>query len=153
VTDGDPGLARKLSIKLLSRREHSQAELLEKLARKGHAGPEIREMLEELVAAGWQSDQRFAEAFMRDRRGRGQGPMRIQMGLRERGVGDDLVTAALAEESDWGEQLRRVAERRFGIDAPDDLQEGAKRMRFLYNRGFLRDQIRNFFRDAGWNNP
>ncbi|MCG2634900.1 MAG: recombination regulator RecX [Gammaproteobacteria bacterium] len=150
MTSSEPEAARKLAIKLLSRREHSSKELMDKLARKGHRGPEIAALIAELAADGWQSDRRFAEAFTRERVRRGRGPLRLRSELRERGIDDSLIETVLSQDADWSAVLTQVAVSRFGAEPPSDARESAKRMRFLYNRGFSSAEIHRFFRDAGW---
>ena len=142
--------ARKLAIKLLGRREHSRRELQVKLARKGYEGSVVTALLQELVDADWQSEQRFTEAFARERLQRGRGPIRTRAELRERGIDDTLIDTVLNDETDWVAVLGDIAKRRFGPDSPADGQESAKRKRFLYNRGFSSADIHRFFRDAGW---
>ena len=121
-----------------------------KLSRKGYDQSIIAPLLSELIEADWQSDQRFAEAFARERLNRGRGPIRTRGELRERGIDDALIDQVLPSETDWVAVLRNIAERRFGLGSPTDGQEAAKRMRFLYNRGFSSADVHRFFRDAGW---
>jgi regulatory protein len=49
---------------------------------------------------------------------------------------------------DWPQRLAEVHDRRFGPGAPSDLQELARRARFLEQRGFPSEAIRRFLR---WN--
>ena len=89
------------------------------------------------------SDQRFAEGLVRNRIGRGQGPMKIRMALRERGIDDALVDEFLTFDDEfWLEQARAADERRFG-KAEDGVvpAEWDKRARFLAGRGFPSDII------------
>ena len=64
-------------MRLLSMREHSRLELCNKLKVKSFAQDEIQEVLDGLVNEGWQSDQRFAESFIRQRIHKGYGPILI----------------------------------------------------------------------------
>ena len=89
------------------------------------------------------SDARFTEAFIGSRIRKGQGPLRIRAGLRDRGVeaGD-----ALDGEDDevWMERLVETARHRFGDGPAVDAREQARRARFLEYRGFPVHLIRRY---------
>lgn len=131
---------------LLARREHARLELERKLARKfGHSEIVIEE-ISRLQAEGLQSDSRLADAFVRSRVARGQGPVKIRSELRGKGVPDNVVEAALSSSGvDWFELAAQVAAKRFGEEAPADAKEKAKRSRFLQQRGFDYDQIGSIY--------
>ena len=74
---------------------------------------------------------------MRQRSERGYGPLRLVRELRERGIDSGLADRAVAgADCDWARLARWVAEKKFGAEPPEDRRELAKRLRFLYNRGF-----------------
>lgn len=133
---------RFAAMNLLARREHSRQELERKLSARCSNNALLAQVLDQLVEQGLQSEQRFAEAFVRSRITRGQGLYRIQQELRQRGVDDSVTGVALEEaEIDWFELARETALRRFGGMPVKDPKERAKRMRFLQYRGFSSDQI------------
>lgn len=140
---GDPQAIRQRAIKLLASREHSRLQLERKLGERGFEADEVAEVLTQLAAEGLQSDERFAESFVRSRIERGHGPTRIAAELRERGVDEALISDYL-DFSDplWHERLEEVRSRRFGGTLPDDYQTRAKQARFLQYRGFTSEQIR-----------
>jgi regulatory protein len=141
---------RERALGLLARREHSQAELRRKLADPERDGADLDALLEQLAAAGLQSDARYAEAFVHSRVLRGQGPLRIRQELRQRGVAADLADSALAEAGvDWAEQLAAAYRKRFGSAPPGDRRDLARRARFLAQRGFASEQIRALLTDPG----
>nr|WP_255721787.1 regulatory protein RecX [Ectothiorhodospira lacustris] len=108
----------------------------------------IDDALDGLVSRGLLSDERFAESFVRHRIGQGHGPMRICADLRQRGVSEPQVQAALeAAETDWEALARDVRLRRFGRTFPGDYRERSKQMRFLQYRGFPTDIIRRVMTD------
>lgn len=128
---------------MLTRREHAAAELAGKLRERGFAADEVDAEIERLAAAGLQSDERFAESYVNSRLERGDGPLRLRAGLRERGIDDILIERMLEPLSDgWEQRAREVATRRFGAGAPADWKERAKRARFLQGRGFPADIVR-----------
>lgn len=114
-----------------------------KLRDRGFELDEVEAEIERLAAAGLQSDARFAESWMTARLGRGDGPLRLRAGLRERGVDDALVEMALEPYAEsWDQRARDAAAKRFGSRPPADWNERAKRARFLQGRGFPADIVR-----------
>jgi len=128
---------------MLARREHSGAELRMKLAAKGFPPDLIADALSGLDREGWLSDERFVEVFVRVRRERGFGPLRIRAELRERGVADELIAVHL-DESDplWLQHLERAWTKRRGMRRSMNFAERARHMRFFQSRGFTNEQIR-----------
>jgi regulatory protein len=139
----DPQAIRQRAIKLLASREHSRLQLMRKLGERGFDTDAVAAVLDQLAAEGLQSDERFAESFVRSRIDRGQGPIRISAELREHGVDESLISDYL-DFSDplWQQQVEVVRSRRFGETLPDDYQTRAKQARFLQYRGFTSEQIR-----------
>jgi regulatory protein len=134
---------REAGLRLLARREHSAKELRQKLMTRGHPPELIDAALAELAQERLLSEERFAEEFIRARRERGFGPLKIRAELRERGIDDSLADAYLrSPEQDW--QARALAQyhKRFGEQPPRDMAERGKRYRFLSSRGFTPEQIR-----------
>jgi len=146
-TDEKPEITvRRAAMNLLARREQSFHELLQKLTQKY---PEldtsdiILPALERLRDENLQSDERFVEAYVRYRRTRGVGPLKIEMELRQKGVNDNLVSAAVhAQEIDWAEHCREALEKKFIPAELSDQKLRLKCYRFLSQRGFEGDQIK-----------
>ncbi len=139
---------RLAAMNALARREHSRAELREKLVRKH---PDLDALcapvLDRLEREGLLSDRRFAEAFARSRVRRGQGPLRILAELRRRGVADDDAEDALAEAGvDWTSLAFDELLKRFGEHPPQEARDKSRRMRFLQQRGFPGEAIREALR-------
>jgi regulatory protein len=131
------------AVRLLARREHSRAELVHKLAARGAPGELVEEVLASLTARRLQSDERYAEALISSRVGRGQGPVRIRRELAERGVAAAIIDAALeAAGADWFRLAHETRQRRFGAAAPAVWNERVRQARFLEYRGFSAEQIR-----------
>jgi len=127
---------------LLARREHSVAELRTKLAARGYASGDIEGTLEELAQRMLLCDRRFAEAFLRSRAERGQGPLRIRAQLMRRGVRSGLIDAALdGAEADWDQCAQAARRKRFGPSLPAERAEQARQARFLSGRGFSSGQV------------
>ncbi len=122
-------------MRFLARREYSRAELHAKLS--SYATPEdnLDTVLDELVKRGWLSDARAAEQIVNTRRAR-FGTQRIAHELKQKGISDDLINAALPQLRQGElEAARAVWQKKFGAVA-QDAKEKAKQMRFLQSRGF-----------------
>lgn len=133
------------ALRLLATREHSRAELEYKLAGKADDKAQLTEVLDGLAERGLQSNARYAESLIRSRLDKGQGPLLIRRDLKQQGIEPALIEDALAlAEPDWQAILERVAERKFGSEAPADYKEATKRARFLAQRGFEPETIRDF---------
>jgi len=104
----------------------------------------IVEQVQQLRSENLQSDQRFAESFVRSRVNKGQGPQRIKSEMTARGVAESLATEVLAQaQVDWDEVLVELALRKYRDSAPRDDKERAKRLRFYLYRGFSFEHIKN----------
>ena len=122
---------------LLVRREHSRRDLKRKLGLRGADPAEADAAVEKLAGLGYQSDDRFAASFARDRAASGYGPVRIRQELAGHGLSRDQVETAMAQcETDWAASARALVDKRF---RPDQLADPAKRRKaveFLLRRGF-----------------
>lgn len=141
-----PVALRSRALAFLSRREHTRQELREKLAALGGSAAEIAAILDELAERNWQSDNRFAEAYVRQESRKGHGPLNIRQSLKQRGVDEELIADVLMTE-DWLEWARLTRQRKFGEQPPTDRKEQARQLRFLQYRGFTSDQCRKALRN------
>ncbi|MDJ0807433.1 MAG: regulatory protein RecX [Gammaproteobacteria bacterium] len=106
---------------------------------------EIERVLDDLAAKGLQSDRRFAETYTASRVRKGNGPLRINAELRERGIGEGLIAEILDDyAADWSGLVRRVHDQKYGSEIAGDRKELARRARFLEYRGFPADMIGSF---------
>lgn len=104
-------------------------------------------MLAELGREGLQSDARFTEAWVHQRKERGYGPVRIRQELRDRGVPAELIELNLDEsDAEWYPRLLEVRRKKYGTSPPSSYREQARQSRFLYQRGFSSEQIQRLFR-------
>ncbi|GAB3034604.1 regulatory protein RecX [Bowmanella dokdonensis] len=142
MTDSDRKIIRETLASLLARREHSQAELMQKLVAKGLDGTLCQELIQEYAQRDWQSDRRFAEGFVRQRIAKGQGEVRIRAELRQRKICDGQIQQALqAVPVDWYELARGLYQKKYTQPARD-WKEQQKRARYLQYKGFTSEQIR-----------
>jgi regulatory protein len=134
---------RNMAMNWLARREHSQAELREKLAARDFEPEIIAKTVAELASDGLVSDERFAESLVAVRMRKGQGPVRIRAELKKRGVSAELVQLHVYDAGhDWRALACEVRSRKFGDSVPAEFREKAKQMRFLEYRGFDTEQIK-----------
>jgi len=131
---------------LLARREQSFFELVQKLSGKYPDFDKhevILPALEKLRAENLQSDERFVESYVRYRKTKGMGPLKIGIELEQKGVNSSLVQDELySEANDWAEECRKVMLRKYPEGLAKKLEEKQKQYRFLNQRGFDSEQIR-----------
>ena len=125
-----------LAVRMLARREYSRAELAQRLLRKGITRDDIERALDELAAAGYLSDERYANAVVAQRSGR-YGKRAIAHALREKGIAAPEALAAMAPLAATDELADATAlwRQRFG-SAPANQKEKARQVRFLLSRGY-----------------
>ena len=136
---------RERALRLLAGREHSRAELRRKLGAFAASPDELDTLLDELVRARLLSDDRYAEARAHTL-SRRYGSMRVAHDLKQQGVASEALERVVAEARRTDlERAREVWRKRFG-EAPRNVQDRAKQMRFLQQRGFAIDVIRSVVR-------
>ncbi len=135
---------RVRALQLLTRRDYSRVELKNKLAAHAESEDEVDAVLDALQAERLLSDHRYAAQRVVARAGR-YGNSRLQQELRQRGVADEDIAAALPEAGDEAERCRAIWAKKFGRP-PESAEERAKQIRFLQYRGFSGDAIRRAMR-------
>ena len=119
----------------LARRDYGRVELRAKLLATGAEADEVDAVLDALVAQGYLSDVRFAQAVVRQKTGQ-YSRRAIAESLKAKGVPGEATTAALdAAPPDDDATMVALWQRRFG-KAPADDREKARQVRFLQSRGF-----------------
>jgi len=134
------------ALALLTRREHSRAELARKLRTRGHDGEAVDAAIERLAADGWQDDARFAESLLRHRTANGYGPRWIRAELATHGLSDAIIETALAAfDGDWTDVARNLLSRRNLAPHDDNVPLPSAHQRkaidLLLRRGFDRNTI------------
>ena len=122
----------------LARREYGFEELVVRGQRDLDLTRDQSEILvQQLADDGLQCDQRFAESWIRSRVRKGQGPIKIKAELRQKGLSDHFISAAIEQARiDWAELGRERLMSKFGGSEPADAKEKAKRIRFLAAQGY-----------------
>ncbi len=133
----EPGL-RVRAMQYLARREHSRAELRTKLQPHVQEGDDLEAVLDGLEQNNWLSDARAASLLVDSKRGR-FGSQRIAHELRQKGIAEGLIDAAMPQLKETElEAAREVWQKKFGA-LPQDQKEKARQIRFLQSRGFSLD--------------
>ncbi|MFT6387654.1 MAG: regulatory protein [Cellvibrionaceae bacterium] len=133
---------KRSALNYLARRDHSRLELYQKLVAKGFQSNDIKSVLEYLQSKSYQSDERFADMYIRSRINAGDGPFKIKISLRAKGICDSLALAVFDKLNvDWFEHAKALKNKRFGESLPEDLTALAKQVRYLKSKGFYQDHV------------
>lgn len=136
----DVKAAYSVALRMLTRREHCEAEVRQKLKIRGFDDIAMDCAIEELKNYGYLSDARYAEAFLRFRSQRGEALWMAAAKARQRGVDEEALQQALAEAEgayDALEACRALLKSR----DPQRLRRKDERVwqrhaRFLRNKGY-----------------
>jgi regulatory protein len=139
----NPRAARAAALDALARRDLASEDLRRKLLEKGYDSVVVAPLIEALRAEKLVDDRRYVENFVTYHAARGQGPTRVRMGLRQKGLQGELVEECLAAYPDWMLQLREVQRKKFGAGQPSNYPEKQRQVKFLIYRGFTSAQIRS----------
>ena len=131
---------RSYAFAVLTRREYSKAELIEKLALYAMDRDEVLKLVDELATQNYQSDQRVAEIMLSSQKRKGKGPNRIKLALKSKKIDSSLIQEEL-KETDWNEQAYQLKVKKFGLTVEKEAKLKAKQIRFLMYRGFEMDAI------------
>jgi regulatory protein len=125
------------ALDLVSRREHSRYELMQKLNKRfPETMPIIEEALDKLIANKILDDERFAEMYLNSRARKGFGPKKIEMELYSKRVDSFLIANAIEAYESWNENAENELKKKFKGIQPTDYQSKMKQKQFLFNRGF-----------------
>lgn len=131
----------KKAIEILTRREHSKLELLQKLKAKNFNDSTITKVIEIIIKKKYQSDERFANEFINMRFNQGKGPLIINLELKKRGIENIELS-----NYDWFSLAKKIRERKYSAEIPKDYKEMIKQKRFLQSRGFCFEDINKIFK-------
>ena len=125
------------ALDLVSRREHSRHELMQKLKKRfPETIPIIEEALDKLVLNNILDDERFVEMYLNARARKGFGPKKIEMELYSKKVDSMLIGNAIEAYESWAENAENELKKKFKGIKPTDYQSKMKQKQFLFNRGF-----------------
>ena len=122
---------------MVSRREHSQYELIQKLNKRfPETMPIIEKVVKKLAVNNILNDERFAEMYLNSRARKGFGPKKIEMELNFKKVDSSFIAIAIAEYESWTENAQNELLKKFKGIKPTDYNSKMKQKQFLFNRGF-----------------
>lgn len=128
------------ALRLLAQREHSRTELERKLAPHEETPGQLAQVLDDLQAKDFISEARVVESVVNRRQAR-MGSARIRQELLGKGLGKEVVLAAVAGlKATELDRARELWRKKFDGPAADAAGR-AKQMRFLAARGFGGDVI------------
>ena len=131
------------AVDLLARREHSAYELKTKLHQKGFDLADIEETITKLQEDKLQSDDRYTEVFVDERKRRGHGPVKIQHQLQQKGIPPELIESYInPQDQEWINLSQLQYQKKYVNTEVNSYKEWSKRARFLQSRGFTSAQIR-----------
>ena len=149
--DSDDPYSKALD--LLTRRDHSSAELAMKLQRRGFARPAIDEALAKLTMQGFIDDVRFATRWVESalRNGRGFGP-KLLIDLQQKGISRAIAQQAVADgavDNPAEQVLQEIITRKFANfnDSAATLKERQRVYNYLQRRGFQLATIISYFKN------
>ena len=126
-----------VALGILARREHSAAELLQKLLARGFDESEITIVLLHCQQQGYQSDLRYAESLCRTRINQGYGPIWVRQELKKKHIAVSIIDEVLDIAPEiWQEAIRNLLLKKFKQIASKNFTERYKKQQFLYRRGF-----------------
>ena len=130
-----------LSLAYAVRRMRSTWEFGDYFRRKGYEPELAEQILAKLAGHGFVDDQKFAEAWVRNRRMlKPVSKRRLVQELKQKRVPEDAIAQALAEdETDERDVLRELLERK---RRQTRYQDDLKLMRYLAGQGFSYDDIK-----------
>lgn len=137
--------AYNCAVSLLSRRDHSKKELLQKLRSKGFADG-AEEALKKLCDSGYIDDERFCRLYASELvRLKGYGKRRIEQELYLKGIDRDIIYNVLEEISFDSDTLSDIIKRTYLSKMSDE--KGRQKafnalMRLGYSYGEIRDALK-----------
>ena len=133
------------AVDLLSRRDHSKKELIDKLRQKGH-GEYAYQAAEKLSEYGYIDDRRFAFTFAEELiRLKSYGKKRVEQELYRKGIDRDIISEVISECEFPSEKLTELIERKYNRYLYDE--KGVNKtvnalLRLGYSYSEIRDAIR-----------
>lgn len=137
---------RARAMNLLSRREMSRLELQRKLAPHAENEDELNRVLDEFAERNWQSDERFAEMWVRSKSSK-HGRLRLQQELAAKGIDRETIAENLPDRESELQHACEVLRKKFRQPATD-FAEKQKQMRFMLYRGFGMDTVQAALKQA-----
>lgn len=137
------------ALRILARRDHSCAEIKQKLSARGFQDAHIKAVVAECLRLSYLDDHRFALGCLNRLRHKGYGSRRIHQALRAKGISEGLIEETFEKHYPLREQLedcRKVLENKVRKTAVPKQQQI---YRFLLQRGFAASHVADAIREHG----
>ena len=129
--------ARESALGVVARRMVSEAELKERLVRRGFAAHEVDDATALVRSYKYVDDDALSEAAVREASRTGHGPFWVRQTLVRRGVSEALATRAeTAAEKTARADAHNALRRRYPDGKPTSAPDRQRALRFLLSRGF-----------------
>ncbi|MEX0650382.1 MAG: regulatory protein RecX [Candidatus Andersenbacteria bacterium] len=148
MTTGKRTDPKWLAQDILSRRDHSEAEVRQKLSRKGFSSSAVQSAIEWLYSQKLLDDEaytrRYVESILRTKT---VGSRWMYTKLKQRGIGSQYINEALAQllPADKEKELMREAAESWKRVHVKHAGDKIRLSRFLASRGFSEHLIRELF--------
>lgn len=137
---------KKQALNWLSRRDHSAAQLTQKLQQKGASAAQVTEVISWCTAQQYLDENRFLSMLVRTRTRQGYGYHYLLQQCRTQNIGTEQLNACVAALNiDWWALALAAYQKKYGASPITDFKEKTKRMAFLQRRGFSSEQIKAVF--------
>ena len=133
------------ALDIISRREHSQKELSNKLIKKFDIPELVDSVIHGLLEKNLLNDYRYSESYVVARKRKGFGPKKIGYELVSRGVNENIASEVIGAEGGWNEAALKAFNKKFKAGIAEDFKEQNKQKVFLQNRGFSFQEIDSVF--------
>ena len=133
------------ALDIISRREHSQKELTDKLVKKYDIPEVVNTVIRNLIEKNLLNDFSFSQAYVIARKRKGFGPKKIGYELVSRGVNENTASEVIDAEGGWNEAALKAFNKKFKAGIGADFKEQNKQKVFLQNRGFSFQEIDSVF--------
>ena len=133
------------ALDIISRREHSQKELSDKLIKKFNITELVDLVIHGLLEKNLLNDYRYSESYVVARKRKGFGPKKIGYELVSRGVNENTASEVIDAEGGWNEAALKAFNKKFKAGIGEDFKEQNKQKVFLQNRGFSFQEIDSVF--------
>ena len=133
------------ALDIISRREHSQKELTDKLLKKYDIPEPVNLVIDNLIDKNLLNDFRFSQTYVVARKRKGFGPKKIGYELVSRGINENTASEAIDAEGGWNEAALKAFNKKFKAGISEDFKEQSKQKIFLQNRGFSFQEIDSVF--------
>jgi len=133
------------ALDIISRREHSQKELSDKLIKKFNIPELVDSVIHGLREKNLLNDYRYSESYVVARKRKGFGPKKIGYELASRGVNENTASEVIDAEGGWNDAALKAFNKKFKAGIGEDFKEQNKQKAFLQNRGFSFQEIDSVF--------